>query len=146
MNGSTGKQPRGDANPHTHLSAPQVWVISADLTLTARIEEVLQPLTEEVIKLAPQPMHQETFWTDKPPCPALIVLDIDRDIELGLEIIKSVKRARIRAPMVVLTRDFSRKFGAKIISEGIRYYFPYDFCQHEFLQVAESLLKIKAHP
>jgi DNA-binding NarL/FixJ family response regulator len=102
---------------------------------------LLHPLAEQIVQIAPETTDQQELWINKAPVPRLIVLDIDRDVDQGFRIIQRLKRARKDAPVVVLTEDFSRDFGRKIISEGVRYYFSYDFCNDEFLKVAESLLK-----
>ena len=56
--------------------------------------------------------------------------------------IQAIKRAHVQTSTVILTERFSRDFGMKILSEGISYYFSYDFCRAEFLQLVASILKL----
>jgi len=134
-------QPEKTLHARPQSGGARVWVISADDQLADRIGELLRPVTDRIGRFEPETIKEESFWTHKLPDPALVILDIDRDIAWGVWALQRLRRARVQAPVVVLTQDFSRDFGAKIISEGVRYYFSHDFCQEEFLEVAESLLK-----
>lgn len=125
-------------------SSDKLWIISGNSELIERIGELLRSVTEQIVPIAPQSINKKILRNRKPDTPALVVLDINRDADWGLTIIQRLKRAYRHVPVVVLTRDFSRDFGKKIISEGVRYYFSYDFCTEEFLKVAEIFLKKKA--
>jgi DNA-binding NarL/FixJ family response regulator len=131
------------ASGHSRIDSldEKVWIISGNTGLVERIETLLHPLAEQIVQIAPETTDQQEFWINKSSEPTLIVLDIDRDVDQGFRIIQRLKRARKDTPVVVLTEDFSRDFGRKIISEGVRYYFSYDFCKDEFLKVAEILLE-----
>ena len=74
------------------------------------------------------------------PTPRVVVLDVGSNLDRGRELIRRLRRVRVTAPMIVVTDDCSRDFGAKIISEGVRYYLVRDFGGEEFVEVVESLL------
>ena len=117
----------------------RVWLISDSPVLVQSIETLLAPDRVPIMKMGQKTIEQETFR--KSPAPAIVLLDIGADVDRGLRTIQHLKRARLLAPMVVLTSAFSRDFGAKIISEGIRYYFSHDFCKEELLELMHTLLK-----
>ena len=70
----------------------------------------------------------------------MIILDIGCDMDWGMQAIQEIRKRRIQAPLVVLTESFSKDFGAKIISQGVHYYFSRDFLEKEFLDVVKNLL------
>jgi DNA-binding response OmpR family regulator len=72
----------------------------------------------------------------------LIILDVAHDMDRGLRTIQKLKRHRVNAPIIAFTQNISREFGAKIISQGVRYYFSRDFNPRELLEVADSYLKV----
>ncbi|MCB2153757.1 hypothetical protein KQI84_02630 [bacterium] len=118
-----------------------VWIVSQDNDLVQMIEPLLRPLADSVTEVNPEQLMTERFWSPRPEVPGLVVLDVGSDLDGGLRAIRRIRKARFRMPIVVFTCDFSREFGVKIVSEGVRYYFARDFCQSEFCEVAESLLK-----
>lgn len=121
---------------------PEVWVIGASEALGRKIEQTLRPLAPQMRMLAPQDgIEADLEGALRESEPPLIVIDIGEDTDWGLRVIQAVKRARSRTATVILTECFSRDFGAKIISEGIDYYFSHDFCRSEFLRLAKSILK-----
>lgn len=120
-----------------------VWIVSSDSKLASKVESLLGPLTGHQVTTTPERLEETAFADPKPAAPDLVVVDIGDDIDSGVETIRCLRRARIKAPIVVLTKNFSRDFGAKIVSEGVRYYLAHDFCQEEFQEVAESLLKMR---
>ena len=117
------------------------WIVSDNPALVDRIKPLLQPLTSQLRIVETQEFDDESFWTPRPTIPDLVILDIGSSIDWGVVAIQRLRLARVRAPIVVITADFSHEFGAKILSEGIRYYFAHDFCSREFHDLAESLLK-----
>ena len=118
-----------------------VWIVSQDTNLVLAIEPLLRPLADSVLKVVPEQLLTEPFWSPRPAAPDLVVLDLGEDLDSGLRAILQMRKARFRMPIVVISCDFSREFGVKIVSEGVRYYFARDFCRSEFCEVAESLLK-----
>jgi DNA-binding NarL/FixJ family response regulator len=125
----------------TNGEEPAAWIVSGNEVLIDRIKPLLLPLTGRVQTIDAEQFDEEAFWSPRPPAPGLIVLDIDHRVDWGVSAIHKLRQARIRAPIVVMTEDFSHEFGAKILSEGVRYYFAHDFCRQEFRDLAESLLK-----
>jgi DNA-binding NarL/FixJ family response regulator len=120
-----------------------VWIISGDHLLVRRITESGQLAEDEILVMEPGDLDDETFTNLRCTEPGIIVLDVTNKVDWGLWAIRAIKRARIKAPIVVFTNNFSREFGAKIVSEGVRYYFGNDFSASEFREVMESLLKNK---
>lgn len=120
-----------------------VWIVSQDTDLVRTIDPLLRPLADSVIEIKPEQLLNERFWTPRPNAPGLVVLDVEEDLDGGLRAIRRIRKARFRMPIVVITADVSREFGIKIVSEGVRYYFARDFCESEFREVAESLLRNK---
>ena len=133
-------KPDDAGDPDASLAVRErVWLFSASAALRGRIQSLIEPLAGP-IRLLPG------IWDKNLPGllteiqPALIMIDIAHDMNQGLRILRTLKRSRNRAPIVVLTEDFSKEFAAKILSEGIRYYFSHDFCERELLELAGSLL------
>lgn len=118
------------------------WLISADAALAGRIQPLLLPLTGDVRVVDAQEFDGEAFWLPRPAHPSLVILDVDCRLDWGASAIQRLRQARIKAPVVVITKDFSQDFGAKILSEGIKYYLAYDFCDRELRELAASLLRV----
>jgi DNA-binding NarL/FixJ family response regulator len=120
----------------------EMWVVSGDPALCERIEQLTRGMAH-VRQIRSEQVLADEFWQGRPePPPAVVVLDIDADPDWGANSIHRIRQVRMGEAIIVLTRDFSREFGAKIISQGIRYYFAREFSEEEFLAVIESLLKI----
>jgi len=127
----------------SHDTSETAWIVSADSALVGRIQPLLLPLTGDVRVIDAQEFVRDSFWHPRPSSPHLIILDIDRRLDWGSSAIQRLKQVRIKSPVVVITQDFSHDFGAKILSEGIKYYLSHDFCDQELHELAESLLR---HP
>ena len=126
-------------NSATHAAGAEVWMISDNTALVGRVRALLQPLTQRLLVFSSEIAAQVHPLTESPHPPRLIILDIDGDVDGGLHLIQCLKQARIQAPIVIMTENFSRDFGAKIIPEHVHYYFSHDFCDQEFLQLVENL-------
>ncbi len=122
-------------------SMETAWVVSGDESLVARMTALLVPLADEVRVVDSSEFERDTFWAPRPSAPNLVILDIGDRLDWAVAVIQRLKQVRIRAPIVVVTEDFSRDFGAKILSQGIRYYLGRDFFDQEFHDLVESLLK-----
>ena len=118
----------------------QVWIISDNEALSRGIRQLLAGLSVATSILDPAAVDKDDFWERKPGQLKLVILDVNGRLDWGWEFIRRIRLARIQAPMVVLTEMFSRDFGAKIISQGVRYYFSHDYCKEEFLEVAQNLI------
>ncbi|OPZ08387.1 MAG: hypothetical protein BWZ08_01199 [candidate division BRC1 bacterium ADurb.BinA292] len=122
---------------------PVVWIITPHRTVHQRIERLLRPLPAEVVRR--ERVLEDPRGSARPkPRPQLVVLDVDEDMEQGARVIEALRRGRLDAPLIVLTRAFTRDFGARILSLGVRYYFSQDFCESEFREVVQSLLRLPA--
>jgi len=130
------------ADPSPAFSAGEgpVWLMSDGPALVGSIQKLLADEKVPIVKMGLEAVEREEFRKIEGVPPALVLLDIDADLDRGYRIIRLLKRARLAAPMVVLVQTLSRDFGAKIVSEGIRYYFPHDFCKEELLALVHSLL------
>jgi DNA-binding NarL/FixJ family response regulator len=125
---------------------PIAWLISGDQSLSARVQTLLYAATEKVRTITPDLLNNEEFWSTNREELGLIVLDIDDSVDWGLWVLRELQRARIKAPIVVMSNNFSREFGAKIVSQGVRYYFAHDFSEAEFTEVVGSLLHPRRGP
>ena len=119
----------------------RIWVLTANAELRERIRALLAPLTHRIETMLPAELGQGDGLQLQGSQPALVILDIGREVSEGTRAMQAIKRLRIHAPLVVLTEEFSKDFGAEIISRGVRYYFSHDFVQDEFIQVVKSLLE-----
>lgn len=116
------------------------WIIGNDPALQERIKKRLATLRTQAQIIAPEDLAERCEVRHRQKPPNLILLDIE-DLDGGLANIEILKRARVTAPIVALTADFSRQFAMKILSQGVRYYLPREFCEDELLGVARSLLE-----
>jgi DNA-binding response OmpR family regulator len=124
-------------------TAPMAWVIGDDRSVGKRVCALLTEMGCETQTPAfplPNKGKGQTEGEDRSE-PDIVVLDIGSDVEGGTRAIGEMKRSRIKAPLVVLSEDFSHEFGLRIISQGVRYYFPHDFSPKEFEQVVRNLLQ-----
>lgn len=118
----------------------QVWVISANADLSQRLLDLLKKEKHHVQIVDPDTLGDDNLSRLPSAQLKLIILDVDHNVARGMQIIQRIKRARIKAPMVVLTEEFSRDFGANILSAGVQYYLSYDFCESEFIDLTQTLL------
>ena len=116
------------------------WILSGDAVVSRRVAQLLEERKCKVLRsealppISAGPLEREQ--------PVLILLDTAGDVNNGASILQEIRRRRIKAPVIVLTQEFSHEFGKKIISQGVRYYFLRDFCEEEFAEVVASLLKV----
>lgn len=129
-----------NAETRIKAGAPEVWVVSTNAELLEKVQEVLHPLARvRVLAPAAGGALEEALREGGPP---LIVLDVGGQVNWGMRMIQAIKRSPVPISTVIMTEQFSREFGRKILSEGISYYFSYDFCRSEFLQLVTSILKV----
>src|SRR5690606_13934701 len=125
------------------VGSSKVWLVSNESVLCNRIEMAIRTVSDQISRVRKEELESEGFWTPLPRTPDLIILDVESDVDWGMSAIRRLKRARMKAPLVVITATFSREFGEKILTEGVRYYFAHDFSTSEFREVVESLIKLK---
>jgi DNA-binding NarL/FixJ family response regulator len=118
-----------------------LWLVSDSIGLIESIQTILEPCQVSTTVMNLDAMEADDFRRCEGQFPAIILLDIGGDVDRGWKIVRHLKRAQPAVPMVVLTQVLSRKFGEKIISEGVRYYFSHDFCKEELVELVHSLLK-----
>lgn len=128
--------------PHTGC----LWVICDDDAIQGRIESTLE---EDHVCLR---MHSRAtvtragFWRESLTLPGAVLLDLADDLDGGARVLRDIKSARVRAPVIVLSKEFNTEFGNKIVSEGASYFLPRDFDAEEFREVVRALLKPAHRP
>lgn len=124
---------------HPEEGQRAVWLISNSPDVGGRVARVLNRGAWNVRRLNPAQLDDPEnvpLPSDPPP---IVVLDIGRDLDRGRRLIISLRERRTQIQIVILATEFSREFALKILNEGVSYYFPYDFVEHEFESVMESL-------
>ena len=120
------------------LRGRMCWILSNDAQVIDRVARLLEERKCEVLRSDALPPASAGAPEVEP---ALVLLDTGGDVDRGAATLQEIKRRRIKAPVVVLTQKLCREFGEKILTQGIRYYFPQEFCEEEFIEVVSSLLK-----
>jgi DNA-binding NarL/FixJ family response regulator len=131
----------GTDHPASAPAGKTVWLATADEETSKRICNLLGTLDCSVIPIRPGMDETEDPWEWARRKPEIVVLDIGGNVDWGCRVIDTIQRKRRETRIVVLTGAFSREFGAKIVSRGLRYVFPHDFCPGEFLEVMRSLAR-----
>ena len=126
-------------------SEAKAWIVCLGGNQCERARALLEGKGWTVSQTSCQLSDAEDWWTELETPPDFIVLDIGRNVDRGEEAIHQIRRLRIEAPILVVTEDFSRDFGAKILSLGIRYYLPKDFAPAEFLELVECSVNPESH-
>ena len=121
-----------------------VWLVTADERMRQDIRGLLQTLECEIVAIDPVRSNTGNPWEWSEASPDIVVLDIGEDMDWGGQTMDAIHQGGHNVPLVVLTHSFSREFGAKIIPRGMCYYFPRDFCPHEFLEVIRNLVERRA--
>ncbi len=129
--------------PATPPRLPVVLIIGPEETLRGRLCALLKDLPVEVEEIGLEAVSED-FWSlhSQEPCPSMVVLDVGGDLGSGARTLRQFKECGNSTPVVVLTRDASRDFAEKILSQGVVYYLTHDFLPNEFLDVAKNLLKL----
>ena len=146
MNGDSKRKPTpAPRSPHTRggarLEEASVWVVTSDPELCERLSLTLEPWADRLAVCDLDALTSPALRASRAGDLRLIVLDVDRHLDQSSRAIQSLRNARINAPVVVITDAYSREFGAKIISQGVKSHFLHDYCEEELLEVASSLLQ-----
>lgn len=122
-----------------------LWVVSDDSQLCGRVESTLEGGTclRPISRAA---AVEAGFWRGTLTLPGAVLLDLDDDLDWGARVLRYIKGARVRTPVIVLSRDFSEEFGNKIVPEGASYFLPWNFDPDELREVVRVLLKPLHHP
>jgi CheY-like chemotaxis protein len=140
VSSTSGKSAKSPAPP----ASKGMWLVTTDEPMRRNICGLLQSLEADVVSITPARSATENPWEWSKTKPEIIVLDIEEDMDWGGRIIDAIHDGGHNVPLVVVTRSFSREFGAKIIPRGMCYYFPHDFYPHEFLEVIRNLVQRRA--
>jgi DNA-binding NarL/FixJ family response regulator len=119
-----------------------VWVVSENPEVCLRISGLLSKYGVCHKEIAPTDLDADEAWGDRWTRPPLIVLDVDHKLDRGRRHVQKIYQRYPEMPVVILTSDFSREFGSKILSQGVLYYFSYDFLENEFKELMGSLLHL----
>lgn len=120
-----------------------VWIVSANTTLSERLQNLLLPLGCSILHIQPESLDDDCYWRQLDHDVKLIVLDVDHTLDWGEHVIQRLHQKHYNAPLVVMTANDSTDFARKIISQGIRYRFLHDFDSEEFIEVARCLLQLR---
>lgn len=121
-----------------------LWIISDDAELCGNVTRELGNVGLPITIRSPRNLHDPSFWKMGGRQPEIILLDIGSHIDWGVAALRSIKRARVSSPVIVVAREFSQEFGTKIVSEGVSYSLLRDFDGNEFREVVASLRKSTA--
>jgi DNA-binding response OmpR family regulator len=118
-----------------------LWVVSDDEELCNRIKGALHDDNLEVCIVHRAQVTEGLFCRTAKTLPGAVLLDVDEDLDWGVTVLKEIKRAHNRTPLVVVSRNPSREFGMKIVSAGINYLLPRDFDVQELRDVVSGLIR-----
>ena len=116
-----------------------LWVITDDTGLEERVNSALkgQVCLRTILK---GKLDEPSFWRCTLTLPAIVLLHLGDDLDWGAKVLRDIKGAHLRIPIVVLSKEFNSEFGSKIISEGASYFMLWDFDPNELNEVVHSLL------
>ncbi|MBX3727597.1 MAG: hypothetical protein KF858_00285 [Candidatus Sumerlaeia bacterium] len=117
-----------------------VLVVGGDEKLRTRLSRCLLHLGCNECDYDPDEVASADFWRERPCAPAAVVIDLREGFEPGRAVLQALKRARIDSPVIVLTPDFSREFGTKIVSLGVSYCLARDCDDGELLEALTGLI------
>jgi len=72
--------------------------------------------------------------------PLFIILDVDHDLNWGTGVLRLLRRAHPRAPILIISDDFTKSFGRKILSQGVQFHFSRNFADDEARELLGSVL------
>lgn len=118
-----------------------LWVVSNNRRLCDEIQDALKGDGQSVKLITPAQLAESPLWRTTSVLPGAILLDIGNELDWGVTVIRDIKRAHIRSPIVVVSQEPSHEFGMKIVSQGISYVLPRDFDMQELRDVVSGLIK-----
>lgn len=117
-----------------------VWLISESEPLCQRIAILLTGWQVPHRRVDPGALDSGSAWPQgSERMPDLVLLDVDHQVDRGARLMIEFRRRHPDIGMVILTSEFTRDFAEKILSQGVQYYLPQDFVEHEFQAAIESL-------
>lgn len=119
----------------------ELWIISGDAGCCDNVESALRSLERVIRRVEPASLDEPQFWRRCEKLPGVIVLDVDGRLDWGEAVLRAIKRSHVTSPVIVISTNFTREFGTKIVSEGICYALPRDFDGNEFREVVCSLFR-----
>jgi DNA-binding response OmpR family regulator len=118
-----------------------LWVVSDDEELCARIQVALKDESPSVRIIRRKQLKGTQFWRTSTVKPGVVLLDVGTDLDWGVGVLRDIKYAHLRAPLVVVTCEPTHEFGMKIVSAGINYFLPREFDGQELRDVVAGLIK-----
>lgn len=116
-----GDAPRRNMMIRRELAPDTLWVITGDDELRHCAETKLRDGTCKVEFIHPDALADRAWFRICKVIPGVILLDVDQDMDRSAAILRSLKRAQIRAPIIAICNEFTKEFGTKIVSEGVSY-------------------------
>lgn len=116
-----------------------LWLISDDPELEPRVEEALKGKVCTRV-LSWEKVDETGFWRCALTLPSVVLLHLDEDLNRGARVLRDIKGAHLKMPVIVLSREFNTEFASKIISEGASYFMLWDFDSAELNEVVQGLL------
>jgi ActR/RegA family two-component response regulator len=117
-----------------------VLLVGGGEHLRRRLSRCLQQLGCDACDYPPEKVSSADFWRERPCAPAAVVIDLHEGYEPGRAVLQALKRARIDSPVIVLTPEFSREFGTKIVSLGVSYCLARDCDDAELFEALTGLV------
>ncbi len=123
-----------------------LWVVSDDAEFCERVRKVLEDQLLPIRILGRGRVKKLGFWREEPALPGAVLLDPDDDLDWAVGVLRDIKRAHIRSPVIVASRELDKDFGTKIVSEGVSYFLLREFEPRELREAATGLIRQSRHP
>lgn len=123
-----------------------LWVVSDDAELYARMEKALKGIQCDVRIITKDEVGVPGFWRKIERLPGAVLLDLDEDLDGGVSVVRDIKRAHSRLPLIVISKELNQEFGTKIVTEGVSYYLLRDFDPAELSDVVDGLVRPQRNP
>ena len=123
-----------------------LWVVSDDAEFCEHVREVLEDQLLPIRVIARDGVMKQGFWRETEVLPGAVLLDPDEDLDWAASVLRDIKRAHIRSPVIVAAREMDKDFGTKIVSEGVSYLLLRDFEPRELREAATGLIRQSRHP
>lgn len=128
------------------VKSESLWVVSDDAEFCERVKQALSEELEAIRVVTRGDLGERGFWRAAAPVPAAVLLDSGEDLDWAAGVLRDIKRAHLRAPVIVASRELSKDFGTKIVSEGANYFLLREFEPGELREAATSLIRQARHP
>lgn len=133
------------AAPGSATESRPGWIISSDDAIRGRLVTLLEGMGSG---LAVLPHHDDeglrkALRAGDSNAPPFIILDVDHDLNWGMSVLRMLRRVHPRVPILIISDDFSKSFGRKILSQGVQFHFSRNFADDEARELLGSVLATK---